>query len=45
MMQRVAIEELDVFSDQQLFCGFVRWECQNGLLFFHPTIVGRQWIV
>ncbi len=38
-MQRMAIEELDVFFDQQLFCGFVRRERQHGLLFFHPTIV------
>lgn len=40
-MQRITVEELDIFFDQQLLHRFIWRKRQHGLLFFQP-VVARQ---
>lgn len=39
-MQRITVDELDVFSDQQLFYRPIWRKCQHGLLLFQPAVAG-----
>ena len=40
MVQRITVEELDVFSDQQLLYRPIWRKCQHGLLLFQPAVAG-----